>query len=130
MNPFDFLKSINSTKEDLIGSSELQEKDYNSFLVNKALSYHADTIFHANMMNVNALLDKKMQYDYLRHSVSKKSRFSKWAKTEMNENAEILMKYYGYSYNKALDALKCLSKEQIQEIKLKFNEGGPTSSKK
>jgi len=53
-NPFDYLNSINVTKQNMMRGSEndeLAEKGYNPFMVNRGLSYFQDTIALANEMN-------------------------------------------------------------------------------
>ena len=40
MNPFELIKSISSTKKDILEN----EKDYNAFMVNRGLSYFPDTV--------------------------------------------------------------------------------------
>ena len=50
MNPFEYLKSINESKKDIM-IDDLAEKEYNSFIVNRGLSYFKDTILYANEMN-------------------------------------------------------------------------------
>jgi len=79
MTPFDFLNSINDTKIDLFKDPQAI-KDYKAFMVNRGLSYFADTIMYANEMNRYYDLDNEMQFDFLLHSVPKKRRFSKWVK--------------------------------------------------
>ena len=63
VNPFDYVNSINTTKKYLI-NDDIDEKDYQPYMVNRSLSYFADTILMANEMNMNAHLDKKLQYDF------------------------------------------------------------------
>ena len=62
-NPFDYATSILQTKKQLI-VDELTEKDYNPFLVNRALSQHKDCVLFANEMNRRHFTDKKMQFDF------------------------------------------------------------------
>ena len=67
MGPFDFVKSINYQKQDLLEDdydNEL-EKQYIPYIVNKALSFTCDTVLHANEVNARPFLDKKLQYHYL-----------------------------------------------------------------
>ena len=64
MTPFDFLKSINDTKENLI-VDDITEKQYNAYMVNRGLSYFPDTVMIANEMNVSPYLDAKLQFDFL-----------------------------------------------------------------
>lgn len=127
MNLSDFLTSINSSKENLIEKEPLCEKEYIPFVVNKCLSYFPDTIFYANQINVRPGLDKKMQYDYLRLSVSKRKRFSKWFKEEKNDNIKLIQEYYGYSYRRAKEVLECLTDDNIRTIKDSLKTGGVKS---
>lgn len=127
MNLSDFLTSINSSKENLVEKEPLCEKEYVPFVVNKCLSYFPDTIFYANQINVRPGLDKKMQYDYLRLSVSKRKRFSKWFKEEKNDNIKLIQEYYGYSYRRAKEVLECLTDDNIRTIKDSLKTGGVKS---
>ena len=127
MNLSDFLTSINSSKENLVEKEPLCEKEYIPFVVNKCLSYFPDTIFYANQINVRPGLDKKMQYDYLRLSVSKRKRFSKWYKEEKNDNIKLIQEYYGYSYRRAKEVLDCLTDDNIKTIKDSLKTGGVKS---
>lgn len=127
MNLSDFLTSINSSKENLVEKEPLCEKEYIPFVVNKCLSYFPDTIFYANQINIRSGLDKKMQYDYLRLSVSKRKRFSKWFKEEKNDNIKLIQEYYGYSYRRAKEVLECLTDDNIRTIKDSLKTGGVKS---
>ena len=127
MNLSDFLTSINSSKENLVEKEPLCEKEYIPFVVNKCLSYFPDTIFYANQINIWPGLDKKMQYDYLRLSVSKRKRFSKWFKEEKNDNIKLIQEYYGYSYRRAKEVLDCLTDDNIRTIKDSLKTGGVKS---
>lgn len=127
VSPFDFVNDINLGKKDIITNSdnpELAEKTYNPFLTNRALSYFPDTVQYANLMNFNYHLNHKMQYDFLLNIVRKRKRFSKWHKTSNDEDLQKVIAYYGYSVNKAKEALKILSDEQLSKIKSKMDKGG------
>ena len=100
MNPFEFIKSINETKKDIM-VDDIAEKDYNAFMVNRGLSYFSDTILMANEMNLNSHLDNRLQFDFLINIIRKKKRFSKWAKAQKNDDVEVIKEYYGYSNEKA-----------------------------
>jgi hypothetical protein len=124
MNPFDYVNAILQNKKQLI-VDEASEKDYTSFLVNRSLSYHKDCIMYANEMNRRHFLDKKLQNDFLLNTVrSQKRPFAKWAKVEKSEDLECIKQVYNFSNSKARDALRLLSKEQIQELKEKTDTGG------
>jgi hypothetical protein len=63
MNPFEFVNSINTTKENLIVDDQ-SEKAYNPYLTNQSLSYFSDTVHIVNVLNRYHHLDKKLQYDF------------------------------------------------------------------
>lgn len=123
MSPFDFLNAINDTKQNLI-VDDITEKEYNPFMVNRGLSYFSDTVLIANEMNLVPGLDKKLQFDFLINIVRKRKRFSKWLKAETESDLEVVKEYYGYSNEKARQALTLLTPEQIEQIKTKVNKGG------
>jgi hypothetical protein len=123
MNPFEYLNAINSTKKDIM-VDDIAEKGYNSFMVNRGLSYFNDTVLMANEMNVNHTIDNRLQFDFLINIVRKKKRFSKWIKPETVSDVEVVKEYYGYSNEKAKQALSLLTSDQINELKKKVYKGG------
>jgi hypothetical protein len=116
----DWLNSINFTKEDL--SEDI--KEYVPFIINKCLSGHIDCILYANEMNIHHSLDKDMQYSFYLNSLRKKKRFSPWLRKDKVTDLECVKRYYGYSNEKASQALKILTKEQINFIKKRLDVGG------
>lgn len=120
----DWLNSINFNKKDLIKEDPDNLKQYPPFIVNKCLSGHIDTVLFANEMNKNHFLDKDLQYYFLLNSVRKRKRFSPWLRKDKIEDLECVKTYYGYSNEKAQQALKILSPEQINYIKKKLDFGG------
>ena len=127
MNPFEFLNAINTTKKDVI-ADDITEKAYNSFMVNRSLSYFNDTVVLANEMNRYHHLDNKLQFDFLINMVRKRKRFSKWIKPQIESDVEVVKEYYGYSNEKARQVLPLLSPEQINGLKKKVNKGGRTNN--
>ena len=125
ITPFTFLNEINYGKRDIMVDN-IVEKQYNSFMVNRGLSYFRDTVIYANEMNKNHHLDNRLQFDFFINIVRKKKRFSKWNKTETVDDLDIVKEYYGYSNEKARTALKLLSPNQINEIRKKVYRGGKT----
>ena len=103
---------------------EQSESAYVPFVVNRALSYFADTISAAQNMNMNHHLDNKWQYSYLINTVRPRKRWSKWAKKHEDSDLEAIKTYYGYNDRNASIALELLTKHQIDEIKNKNNKGG------
>jgi hypothetical protein len=105
-------------------NDQLAEKSYNAFITNKSLSYFADTVQLANMMNCNHGLDNKLQYSFLINIVRPSKRYSKWVKKDKDSDLELVMSYYGYNRQKAKAALKLLSPDQMKTIKNKLDKGG------
>jgi hypothetical protein len=120
----DWLNSINFTKDNLIEQDETLKKDYPPYIINKCLSGHIDCILYANEMNLHHFLDKDMQYSFYLNSLRKRKRFSPWLRKDKIEDLNCVKQYYKYSTEKALQALKILSKEQITFIKQRLETGG------
>jgi hypothetical protein len=121
---FDYVNEILQGKKNLMVSSE-DEKDYVPFLVNRALSYHYDCVLFANEMNRRHFLDKKCQHDFFINTIrSKKRPYVKWGKSEENDDITYIKKAYGFSDSKAIEALRLLSKEDIQKLKEQTDIGG------
>ena len=123
MNPFEYLNAINMTKQDIM-VDDIAEKGYNSFIVNRSLSYFNDTVLYANEINVNHHIDNRLQFDFFINIVRKKKRFSKFMKPETVSDVEAVKEYYGYSNEKAKSALTLLTSDQINELKKKVYKGG------
>lgn len=114
-------------KSEYILELEDDEKSYSPFMVNKVLSAHIDCLYHVHNMNLNHHLDKKLQYDYYFHSVKKyKRKYQKWMKFNESKDLQLVKDFYGYSTTKAKQALRLLSKDQIQYISEKLDRGGKT----
>ena len=114
----DFLTAINHTKESLFDTEdEMVQKDYVPYIINRCLSYFPDTILHANEMNKFNHLEKRLQFDYLKHAIRKRKRYSKWLKDETSKDLDLIKRSFNYSNRKAKEALSILSEEDIENIK-------------
>lgn len=120
----DWLNSINQTKINLIDEHLELEKEYPPYIINRCFSGHIDCVMFANEMNQYHFIPKKMQYDFYINSLRKKKRFSPWIRKDTIKDIDCIKRYYGYSDEKAKQALKILTKEQINFIKSKFETGG------
>jgi Bacteriophage clamp loader A subunit len=121
MTPFDFVNSVSHNKQDLF-KEDISESDYVPFVVNKSLSYFADTILYANEMN-KVGVDNKLQYHYLLNTIRPAKRFAKWVKRENIEDVAAVKQFYGYSTEKATQALTILSSDNLHYIKQKLQRG-------
>ena len=120
----DYLNTINQTKQYLMDEDPGWEKNYPPYVINKCLSQHLDTVMFANEMNQYPGLDKKLQYDFFISIVRPRKRFSPWGKKEKVDNLELVKQYYGYSTEKAVQALEILTPTQLDVIRTKLNKGG------
>jgi len=112
-------------KKKSVFRDELDYKDYNSYIVNRALSYHMDCVLYVNELNKHPNLEKDLQYQYLLNTIRPmKRKFQPWQKSEVDKNIECVKVYFGYSNEKAKEALRILTDEQIAEIKRKTDKGG------
>lgn len=117
----EIIPSILQTKKDVLET----EKDYVPFVVNRALSYHKDCILYVNQMNMNHGLPQKLQYQYLLNTIRPlKRKFQPWQKQVVIKDLDCVKEYFGYSNEKAKEALRILSDQQIAFIKEKLEKGG------
>jgi hypothetical protein len=122
-SPFDFLNSINYSKKNLMLEAQ-DEKEYVPFIVNRGLGYFQDTVMLANEMNVSCHIDSKMQYDFLRTTVRKRKRFSKWLKSDDDKKIDLLIEYFGYNRTVAKSVCDLFSEDDIKKIKKRLDKGG------
>ena len=121
----DYLKAINLTKEKLMDVGDAQvEKDYLPFIINRCLSYFADTVMLSNEMNLCAHLDKKLQFDFYINIVRVRKRFKKFDKRDDPALLEQVKEYYGCNNEKALEYMRILSKDNLNYIEKKLERGG------
>jgi len=118
-NPFDYVKNINSKR-----GYDYDLSGYNPFLTNRAFSAFIDTIMFAEQMNQAHQLSPALQYDFYYYGIRKGSRFDPIPKTQEPEGLDVVMEYYGYSRQKALEALRLLSKQDLLNICKSQDKGG------
>ena len=120
----DYLYSINQSKKSILDDDLNAEKSYPPYIINRCLSSFIDTVLFANEMNKNSHLPKKLQYDFLLNSVKPRKRFSAWTRKDSIDYLDVVKEYYGYNDDKALQALRVLTKDQLDHIKKALNKGG------
>ena len=129
ISPFDFINAITYNKNDLM-VDDWAEKQYIPYIVNKGLSYGADTVIQANEMNSRPHLDKKLQFQFLLNNIRPKKRYNKWIKAEKIESIEVINQYYGYSNEKARQVIPLLDQSKIDYLKQKLEKGGINNVKR
>ena len=121
----DWLNSINHNKTDLTKDDPDLISGSTPYVINRLMSAHLDTILYANEMNRYYTLDKDLQYQFYRNAITKKKRFSDWRRKKEIDDLDNVKTYYGYNTDKAREALRILSREELDYISKKLNVGGP-----
>lgn len=123
---FDFVGSISETKQYIF--DEDTKSVYNAFMINKAMMQHLDTILLANETNKLQGLTDEMHHDFLFYAVDPKKRYGKWAKKQDKDHQDViqyLQDHYQINNERALEYLKLLPDEEIDNIETKLkNKGG------
>lgn len=122
-NPFDFVKSVSYDKKDIM-VDDIEEKAYQPFLINKALSYHQDSVFFANEMNVRGSVDNRLQYLFYLNTLRKRQRFSSWVKPYISKKLDVIKKYYQISQKEAKEYVNLLSDKHLRELRNRMKIGG------
>ena len=120
----DWLNSINFNKKNLIEEDPSVIKNYAPYIINRCLSGNLDCVMFTNEMNKYSFLDKDMQYSFYLNTLRKKKRFSPWLRKDKVTDLQCVKQYYGYSNEKASQALKILSPQQLDYIKQRLDTGG------
>lgn len=120
----DWLHSINQSKLNIMDEDPSSIREYSPYIINRCLSGTIDSLMYSNEMNKNHSLDKKLQYDFFINSLRTRKRFSPWLNKDKLKDLEVVKSYYGYSNEKAMQALNILSQDQINFIKSKLETGG------
>ena len=120
----DYLYSINQSKKNILDDDPDAARKYPAYVVNRCLSSFTDTVLYANEMNKNSHLPPKMQYDFFLNSVKPRKRFSPWARKDSIDYLDVVKEYYGYNDDKALQALRILTKDQLDKISYLLRKGG------
>ena len=119
----DYLYSINQSKKNILDDDPDAARKYPAYVVNRCLSSFTDTVLYANEMNKNSHLPPKMQYDFFINSVKPRKRFSPWARKDSIDYLDVVKEYYGYNDDKALQALRILTKDQLDKITYLLRKG-------
>ena len=120
----DYLYSINQSKKNILDDDPDAARKYPAYVVNRCLSSFTDTVLYSNEMNKNSHLPPKMQYDFFINSVKPRKRFSPWARKDSIDYLDVVKEYYGYNDDKALQALRILTKDQLDKITYLLRKGG------
>ena len=93
----------------------------------RALSHSPETVHIANRMNLFPGLPDQMKYDFLRHSGAVvKRRTTGWARRPRENEADLALvsDAYNLSTPKARQALRILTPEQVEALRVWMSQGG------
>ena len=117
---FDIINDISNHGSYLENYYELNNslpKAFNSFMILKAFSNFQDTVLLANELNKKQDIPDEIKWRFLKETVTKRKRYSKWFKSiEDEEPIVLLAKYYDCTVNEMKKNISVLSKEKILEI--------------
>lgn len=125
LSPYDFVNAINHSKKNLFETEPLAEKVYTPFVVNRALSLTPDTLKAAQAMNERPWLAKQDQFTFLLNTIRARKRYAKWLKKPaLDEQVDLVAKYYRVSLRKARQMVSLHTPEQLELIKSRLDRGG------
>lgn len=99
---FALMNNVTYTKERV----DVGNKDYSAYMMNNAMSQHADCIYSAYVMNMLHDLPDQANFDYYLATIRKGKRYGKWAKLhedlEQKLHCMLIAKYYSVSIDTAI----------------------------
>jgi len=128
MNPFEFINCI-SNSNTIPFTKEQIEKYYNPYITVSYFSKFEDCIFIVNEINTfKHPLSKPEHFLYLHSMIRKRKRFYKKTdkKNDIEDSIKLVQEYFEYSREKAKEAIKILTTEQLKKIKNYFKERDKT----
>ena len=130
MTPFDFLKLVHNKKVTWESLNEDEQKAYNTFIINKALSFNSNYLDIVNKIQQYTPTSKE-SFKYLQSMTDNKFKFNKWIKgnKEKSYNPNLLVivsTYFECSCKQAGEYLDALGKKEtkalLKHIGLQENE--------
>ena len=123
MTPFDFLKLVHNKKVNWDDLTEAEQKAWNTFIINRALSFTSDYLDIVNKIQsyTGGQLTPAEIFKYYQSMLPSNFRFQKWIKgnktKSFNPNMiEIISDYFECSTKQAEDYLNILEKNEIKEL--------------
>ena len=128
MTPFDHLKNLHTKKRKWDEFNDEEKKNFNVFIINKALSFNPNYLNIVNMVQkyTNNMLEPKEVFNLYYDLLPNKFRFYKWIKGTKDKNKEkyqILAEHFKCSSREIKDYIKLLDKKQINKILKLYKDG-------
>jgi hypothetical protein len=123
MTPFDFLKLIHNKKTNWEDLTEEEQKAWNTFIINRALSFTSDYLDIINKIQpyTAGQLNPAQIFKYYQSMLPSNFRFQKWIKGDKTskhnkELVEIISVYLECSKQQTEDYLNILEKKEIKAL--------------
>ena len=120
MTPFDFLKLVHNKNTKWENLNEDEQKAYNTFIINKALSFNSNYLDIVNKIQHYTPTPKE-SFKYLQSMTSNKFRYNKWIKGQKTKSFNphliaIVSTHLECSSKQAEDYLNILKKKEIKML--------------
>ena len=134
MGPFDWLKQITVEKCDWSSFTEEEQGGFNSFIINKALSFNKSYIQVVEMAMLYPMPPDKL-YDFYKDIIPKKPMWNKWVKSNVKwdeDEIQVLATYFECGTREVKEFFEILSLEEKNVIllELKGFEGKKKNGKR
>lgn len=126
---FDYINAISLTKNDEFLNDPEFSKQYVPFVVNRAFSYHHDTILAANIVNERSWLSPELQARMLLNTMRARKRYSPWLKHSISDDVMVVSEYYGCSIRHAKSLTELHTPEQLTIMRRRLDKGGSLANK-
>lgn len=120
MTPFDFLKKVHDKKLKWENLTEDQQKIYNTFIINRALSFNSNYLDVVNRIQHYTPTPKE-SFKYFQSMTDDKFKYNKWIKGEKTKTfnsqlVSIVRDYFECSSKQAEDYLSVLEKKETKQL--------------
>jgi len=123
MTPFDYLKLVHNKKVNWEDFTEDEQKAWNTFIINRALSFTSDYLDIVNKIQpyTGGQLTPAEIFKYYQSMLPSNFRFQKWikgnkSKTPNRDLIALLSGYFECSCKQVEDYLKILSKKELKTL--------------
>ena len=123
MTPFDYLKLVHNKKVKWEDLNEEEQKSWNTFIINRALSFNSNYIDIVNNVqpHTGGQLTPAEIFKYYQNMLPNNFRFQKWikGKNEKKYNPQLLALLSGYfecSCKQAEDYLNIIKKKDLKTL--------------
>ena len=122
MTPFEWIKQITVEKREWNSFTEDEQSGFNSFIINKTLSFNKEYIQIVEIAMMYPMPPDKL-YDFYKDTIPKKSIWNKWIKSQEvfnEEELKFISEYFECSQRESKDILRILAPHEKDLIVLEI----------